>query len=114
MYHGEPMNLHRGVERFDEGTGSDHFHEGTSSNHFLEDNEMLAMFHDLQAPIQYEEETKEGLENDMLFKSGVEQETMNIFQKLLNQARTELYSNCSEFSFLNFLVTLIHVKVLNS
>ena len=53
------------------------------------------------------------LENDMSFNSGVEQETTNIFQKLLNQARSELYPDCLEFSSLNFLVTLMQVKVLN-
>ena len=52
MYHGEPVNLYRGIERFDEGTSNDPFHEGTSSdpfhelntsNLFPEDNEMLGM-----------------------------------------------------------------------
>ena len=107
------MNLYRGIERFDEGTSSDSFlegtssdpfYEGTGSNSFSEDNEILRMLHDLQAPIEYEEETmKEGLKNDMSFNSDVEEETTNIFQELLNQARRELYSDCSKFSSLNFL-----------
>ena len=54
--------------------------------------------YNLQAPIEHEEETtKEGLENDMSFNSGVEQEIMNIFHELLNQTRLELYSDSSEF-----------------
>ena len=74
---------------------------------------MLGMLHDLQAPIEHEEETaEEGLENDISFNSGVEEETTNIFQELLNQARHELYPNYSKFSSLNFLVMLMHVKVL--
>lgn len=51
---------------------------------------MLAMLHDLQTLIEHKEETAlEGLENEMLFYSGVEQEIMNIFQELLNQARCQ-------------------------
>ena len=49
----------------------------------------------------------------MSFNSGVEQETTNIFQLLLNQTRSELYPSCSEFSSLNILVTLMHAKVLD-
>ena len=75
---------------------------------------MLGMLHDLQAPIEHEEEiAEEGLENDMLFNSDVEDKTINIFQELLNQAHRELYPGCSKFSSLNFLVTLMHVKILN-
>ena len=41
---------------------------------------MLGMLHDLQALIEYEEEkAEEGLENDMSFNSGVEEETTNIY-----------------------------------
>ena len=32
---------------------------------FLEENEMLGMLHNLQAPIEHVEEMKKGLENDM-------------------------------------------------
>ena len=41
------------------------------------------------------------------------EDTTNIFQALLNEARHELHLSCSEFSSLNFLVNLMHVKVLN-
>ena len=72
------------------------------------------MLYDLQAPIKHEQETvEEGLENDMLFNSGVEEKTTNIFQKLLNQVHRELYLGCLQFSPLNFLVMLLQVKVLN-
>ncbi|KAA0043014.1 GDSL esterase/lipase [Cucumis melo var. makuwa] len=83
-------------------TSNDPFHEETSSNPVPEDNEMLGMLHDLQAPIEHEEETEEGLENDIPFNSGVKEETTNIFQEILNQARSELYPDCSKFSSLNF------------
>ena len=105
MYHKEYVNLYRGIEKFD---------EETDSNLFPKDNEMLGMLHDLQALIEHEEETaKEDLENDMSFNSSVKQEPMNIFQKLLNRARRDLYTGCSKFSSLNFFVILMHVKVLN-
>ena len=58
-------------------------------------------------------EKKEGLENEIPFNIGVEQETTNIFQKLLNEACNELYFDCSEFSSLNFLVKLMHINILN-
>ena len=43
----------------------------------------------------------------------IEEETTNIFSDLLNEARSELYPDCSEYSFLKFLVKMMHVKVLN-
>ena len=60
------------------------------------------MFHDLQAPIEHEEETKKVLENDMWFNSGVEQETTKIFQELLNEACSEQYPYCVKIFSMNF------------
>ena len=40
---------------------------------------MLGMLNDLQALIEHEEEMEEGLQNEMPFNIGVEQETTNIF-----------------------------------
>ena len=77
---------------------------------------MFGMLNDLQASIEQEEETEDGhLENEMSCNIGIdiEQDITNIFQDLLSKALNELYPNCSEFSSLNFLVKLIHVKVLN-
>ena len=62
MYHGESVNLHRGIQRFDEGTRGYPFDKGTSSNPFAEENEMLDMLHDLQALIEHEEGMEQGLE----------------------------------------------------
>ncbi|TYK19802.1 putative Transposase family tnp2 [Cucumis melo var. makuwa] len=96
VYHGEPINLYRSIERFDERTSSDPFHEGTSndlfhingtsSNLFSKDNEMLGILHDLQG-LENETSEEEDLENDMSFNSDVKKETTNIFEELLNQAR---------------------------
>ena len=69
VYHGEPVNLHRGIQRFDEGiSNSNFFYEETISNPFPEENKMFSMFHDLQASIEHVEEINEGLENDMSFR----------------------------------------------
>ncbi|TYK01074.1 CACTA en-spm transposon protein [Cucumis melo var. makuwa] len=60
-----------------------------------------------------EEEMEEGhLEDEMSRNIGVDidEDTTKIFQDLLDEARNELYPGCSEFSSLNFLVKLIHVK----
>ena len=59
------MNLHKSIQKFDEGTNSNPFDEGTSSNPFLKENEMLVLRSDLQASIEHGEETEEGLENEM-------------------------------------------------
>ena len=55
------------------------------------------------------------LEDEMSRNIGVDidEDTTKIFQDLLDEARNELYPGCSEFSSLNFLVKLMHVKVLN-
>ena len=61
-------------------------------------------------------ETDEGcLADEMPRNIGIdiEQDTINIFQDLLNKTRNELYPGCSEFLSLNFLVKLMYVKVLN-
>lgn len=77
---------------------------------------MFSMLNDLQAPIKQEKKTKEGrLKAQMSrnIKVDKDEDTTNIFQDLLNKARNKLYLNCSKFFSLNFLVKLIHVKVLN-
>ena len=92
------MNLHRAIERFD---------EGTSINHFDEEDEMFDILNDLQTPIGNEWEI------EALIGVDIEEETSNIFHGLLNEARSELYPGCPQYSSLKFLVKMMHIKVLN-
>ncbi|KAA0065615.1 wall-associated receptor kinase-like 10 [Cucumis melo var. makuwa] len=60
-----------------------------------------------------EKETEEGLLEDKMPRNigiDIEQDTTNIFKDLLNEAHNELYLDYSEFSSMNFLVKLMHVK----
>lgn len=42
-----------------------------------------------------------------------ERDATNLFEDLIIEAHNELYSSCLQFSPLNFLVKLMHIKVLN-
>ncbi|KAL0559314.1 hypothetical protein IC582_003922 [Cucumis melo] len=108
IYHGERVNLPRGLERV--ATHLHHDDEGTSN--LFEQNEMLDLLNDLQVPIENEEETEEAFENEMPFDDD-QQDTTSLFEDLMNEARNELYPGCSKFSSLNFLVKLMRIKVLN-
>ena len=94
------------MQRFDGGISSSiPFDEGTSGNQLTEENERLDVLHDLQVGIEHVEEMKEGLDLK-------EDRTNVVFKELLNHASCELYPDCLEFLSLNFLVKMIHVKVL--
>ncbi|KAA0036650.1 uncharacterized protein E5676_scaffold668G00130 [Cucumis melo var. makuwa] len=63
-----------------------------------------------RVPIEQKEKTEEDrLEDEMLrnIRVDIDEDTINIFQNLLNEARNELYPGRSEFSS-NFLVKLMH------
>ena len=63
VYSREPVNLHSGMPRFD---------EGTSSNPLSQENEMLGMLHDLHANIGDVEGMEEGLDNEISFNNRVD------------------------------------------
>ena len=48
-----------------------------------------------------------------IFLNGKKRDTKNLFEDLMSEACNELYHGCLEFSSLNFLVKLMHIKVLN-
>ena len=69
----------------------------------------------IQAPIEHEEETEKGLENEMSFHIGRYRTRDNKYiLGHMNEARSELYPGCLEISSLNLFVKLMHVKVFNS
>ena len=64
------INLHKGIESFD---------EEASTNLFHEENEILGMLNDLEASIEHEKETKKGLENEMSFNIEVNKTQQTYF-----------------------------------
>ena len=68
---------------------------------------MFGMLNDLQAQIEHERKIEAPIDVD------IEEETSNIFHDLLNEACSELYLDCSEYSFQKLLVKMMHIKVLN-
>lgn len=72
---------------------------------------MLNLLNDLQVLIGNGDAAKEDIEISL--DNDQERDMTNFFQNLINEAQNELYSGCSQFLSLNFLVKLMHIKVLN-
>lgn len=83
--------------------------EGFSNAEFndvpTEENEMLNILNDLQGRIIDEDLNEEDIE--------IESDNSRLFKGLLDEACNQLYPGCRKYSSLNFLVRLMHIKVLN-
>ncbi|KAL4021061.1 hypothetical protein IC575_019850 [Cucumis melo] len=113
VYHGEATNL----ARFERGaTSSEGDTLSREANVGDEDDDILDLLNDLQGSmIAREEDFDDGDGFDDEFPEDVdEMDTSNIFEELMKEARNPLYHGCTKFSSLNFLVKLMHIKVLNN
>ena len=113
VYHGEATNL----ARFERGaTSSEGDTLSREANVVDEDDDILDLLNDLQGSmITREEDFDDGDGFDDEFPEDVdEMDTSNIFEELMKEARNPLYHGCTKFSSLNFLVKLMHIKVLNN
>ena len=99
VYRGEQVNLPKGLERV--STHLHHNDEGTSN--LYEQGEMLDFLDDLQVRLKMKKKQKKNLR--MKFPLTV----INVIQQTYLR-----YLGCSKFSSLNFLVKLMHIKVINS
>ncbi|XP_038890872.1 uncharacterized protein LOC120080309 [Benincasa hispida] len=112
VYHGEPANL----ARFQTNISSsidDRVSREFNVEH--DDDEMFGLLNDLQGSmikgegdVDDEEDFKDGMPTNT-----EERDNSNIFEELIAEARNQFYPGCAKFSLLNFLVRLMHIKVLN-
>ncbi|KAA0053316.1 late secretory pathway protein AVL9-like [Cucumis melo var. makuwa] len=81
-----------------------------------EDDDILDLLTNLQgSKIARKEDFDDGDGFDDEFPEDVdEMDTSNVFKELMNEARNPFYPECTKFSSLNFLVKLMHIKVLNN
>ena len=79
-----------------------------------DNNELFNLLNDLQGSMREEayDEDEDDF-GDEIHENTEQRYTTNIFEELMNEARNPLYPGCTKFSSLNFLVKLMHVKVLN-
>ncbi|KAK1577107.1 hypothetical protein Q3G72_019025 [Acer saccharum] len=104
MYHGEVVDLSENVLNMSTMHNDEVLEEGDG---------LLEMLHDVggQIPVGSGsiDDQDEGVESDHV-QPGVAATT---FDELLQQVQQELYPGCTQSSSLNFLVKLMHIKVLN-
>ncbi|KAK0588832.1 hypothetical protein LWI29_006026 [Acer saccharum] len=104
MYHGEVVDLSENVSNMSTMHNDEVLEEGDG---------LLEMLHDVggQIPVGSGsiDDQDEGVESDHV-QPGVAATT---FDELLQQVQQELYPGCTQSSSLNFLVKLMHIKVLN-
>jgi len=113
VYHGEAINL-GSLERG--GTSSVGDGLSRECNADDEDDDIFGLLTDLQGPMIRSEENTDDEEDfeDEIPENVEEMNTSNIFDDLMDEARNQLYPGCTKFSSLNFLVKLMHIKVLNN
>ena len=91
------MNVEKTNLREDNVNLREHIRVGGTIN-----DEMLEMIHDLHGPI-FEETTRESKEQD----------GSDRISGMFPEVEEELYQGCLKFTSFNFLVKLMHIKVLN-
>ena len=77
-----------------------------------EEIEMLNILNDLQFR-SFEEELHEEDIKTKVLSNVHESDNSNLFDDLLGEPCDQLYPSCTKYSSLNFLVRLMHIKVLN-
>ncbi|KAA0036865.1 uncharacterized protein E5676_scaffold110G002400 [Cucumis melo var. makuwa] len=119
IYHGELANFAQ-FERVitplaplvdDELVGDRLREQSTIEN---DDNELFNLLNDLQGLTKegtYDEDGEDF--RDEMHKNTEQRYITNIFEELMDDVRNLLYPSCTKFSSLNFLVKLMHVKVVH-
>ena len=74
---------------------------------------MLNILNDLQVRSIEKELHEEDIEIEVPINVH-ESDNSNLFKDLLGEAYNQLYPSCTKYSFLNFLVRLMHIKFLKA
>ena len=112
VYHGETSNLSRELNQTTHSIRGEELNPEEFTDVPTEENEMLNILNDLQVRSFEEELHEEDIETEVPINVH-ESDNSKLFEDLLGQACNQLYAGCTKYSSLNFLVRLMHIKVLN-